>query len=357
MKQGKLQVIVGGQYGSEGKGAIAGYLAAKERDLLAIRTGGPNAGHTVVQDGDTWKLRSIPAAAVTNQAALLGISAGSEIDPAVLQAEGSLLDKNISGRLWNRLLIDRQATVILPIHPHQEREAELVDRIGSTGKGIGAARAARIMREAETWAQYMGRQTLVESALPMWSTGADVTKEARATLSRGGTVQIEAAQGYGLGLHAGFYPYCTSGDCRAIDALAAVGLSPWDPTVGELEVWVVFRVFPIRVAGNSGPMYQETSWPDLGLPEEFTTVTGKVRRVGMWDQTLADAAIEANGQKVRVALTMFDQLQQDAARVTRYEDLSDAARSRLDHFQNRLKWKTELVGTGPSTLIDLQVGG
>lgn len=341
---GKLQVIVGGQFGSEAKGHVAGYLASKESDLFAVRTGGPNAGHTVIWGGAEFKLRQVPAAAVTNETAIVGIASGSEIDPAVLQSEADMLESTLPQKLWHRLMIDPQATVIEPGHLNQEQA--LVMSIGSTGKGIGAARADRIMRTAKLWSDIAahhdpGRHQSV----------ADFAHE---VLKDDGTVQIEAAQGYGLGLHTGYYPQCTSGDCRAIDAMAAVGVSPWHPDVSELEVWVVFRVYPIRVAGNSGPLYGETSWAGLGLEREFTTVTGNERRVGLWDQRLANDAILANGKNVKVALMMFDQIAPEAKGVTDWNQLDRPVQDALSLFDDRVGNRIELVGTGPDSVIDLR---
>jgi len=134
-------------------------------------------------------------------------------------------------------------------------------------------------------------------------------------------VVIEGTQGYGLGLHAGHYPTCTSSDTRAIDFLAMAGVMPWAPGVDGVSIWLVARVFPIRVAGASGPLKGETTWEELGLPEERTTVTKKIRRVGEWDAELIRDAVVANGGgnfmnvksflpkgfEVLVALTMADQ--------------------------------------------------
>src|SRR5262249_25087084 len=133
----------------------------------------------------------------------------------------------------------------------------LVARIGSTGKGIGAARAARIMRTAP----------LVEDQKQWPTMVGDIADHIRARLRHNGNIQIEGTQGYGLGLHAGYYPYCTSSDCTAMHFMAMAGCPPWLVTPEELEVWVVFRTYPIRVAGNSGPLVRETTWEVVGQPE------------------------------------------------------------------------------------------
>lgn len=344
---GKVYVVVGGQYGSEAKGAIAGYLAAGESPLLAVRVAGPNAGHTIYDDaGRRWALRTIPVAAVTNPNAILAVGPGSELDLEVLEAEIEALEA-AGHKVKNRLIIDGQATVIE--EEHKYREAALVGRIGSTGKGIGAARADRIMRTA----------TLARDTDAVSEYTADVAGVARLNMDLGVDVMVEAAQGYGLGLHAGHYPQCTSSDCTAIDALSMAGVSPWRRYRGgesALEVWVVFRTYPIRVAGNSGPLQEEMQWADLGVPEELTTVTQKVRRVGGWDAQLARQAIEANGGPrsdcVRVALTMYDYIDPDAKGKTELNDLDPV---KLEPYEDDLGVPISLVGTSPTTIIDRRV--
>lgn len=354
---GKLTVVVGGQLGSEGKGAIAAYLGRYRApiDLATdyVRVAGPNAGHTVIgrerasdpaSDRRAYKLRAVPVGAVSNPHARLLVAAGSEVDRDVLAAELNELDEH-GYRASQRLAVDAQATLLTKKHTEREQAEGYTDRFGSTSKGIGAARMDRLARSAE-----------------LYGGDFDVTREAQATLAIGGHTVIEGTQGYGLGLHAGFYPYCTSSDCRALDFLAMAGISPWSNAVDQLEIWVVLRVFPIRVAGNSGPLVGETSWEALGLPAERTTVTNKVRRVGAWDPALACDAIEANGgrdsRNVHVALTMFDQAVPATAGLTSpYEDEWPAgARDALEQFEEDIAMPIELVGTGPDTVIDRRRG-
>ena len=305
----KLQVVVDGQYGSVGKGHIAGYLAAQEIAPLCIRVGGGNAGHSVVNPHSGLKhaLRQIPAGAVTNPRATLAIAAGSEVDYAVLANEVENLEAD-GIKIRDRLYIDPQATAVQDRHAAVEQEVGLTALCGSTGKGIGAARAERIMRQAELVGQIpeFGAYGRLEPTAPL--------ARMHETYS---AVQIEGTQGYGLGLHAGHYPFTTSGNCTAIDFLAAAQINPWTYVTLALEIFVVFRPHPIRVAGNSGPLLGETTWEALGLEPEYTTVTKKMRRVGAWDGKLATDAIAANGgysmirharNPVKVALTMADQI-------------------------------------------------
>lgn len=341
----KLQIVVGGQYGSEGKGAVAGYLSHTARPFVGVRVAGPNAGHTVYGRGPNgeesyaWRLRTVPVNAVTNPDSDIVIAAGSEIDVPVLEQELTDLDK-AGYEASARLLIDGQATVLEERHHDLETIDKMHERLGSTGKGIGAARADRILRKAQIWS----------------NTGhiaADTGKILNDALCDGATVCIEGTQGYALGLHAGRYPYCTSSDTRAIDFAAMAGVMPWADHVEEFEVYVVLRTYPIRVAGNSGPMNDETSWEELGFEPELTTVTKKVRRVAHWDPELAAEAVAGNGGSpvVRIALTMFDYEFPEIAGHTDPTELSFEMLDYIRAVEAQAGASVQLIGTGPTTMI------
>lgn len=343
----QVTVVVGGQYGSEGKGAVAGFLGRNmsTRDM-AIRVAGPNAGHTVYDSkGKEWKLRAVPVAAVTSRTCQLHIAAGSEIDLEVLLQEIHDLDQ-AGHQVTERLSVHPSATILEFRHRRFEGESGIVDRIGSTGKGIGAARAERIMRTAEV-AEY------VTGVL-----GPFLTEPGPLDLDGLHHVVVEGTQGYGLGLHTKQYPQVTSSDCRAIDFLGMAGIAPWSDRVSPLEILVVARTYPIRVAGNSGPLLGETTWDGLGLPEERTTVTNKVRRVGAWDSGLLHEAIQANGggswnSTVKLAITMLDQLFPEVAGKT--EEWGDEAVSWLLKVQDDMETDIAYVGTGPQTLTEVAI--
>lgn len=348
----KLQVVVDGQYGSTGKGAVCAYLARREHNphgLSAVRVAGPNAGHTAVDDsGHRWPLRQIPVAAVVNPNAHLYIAAGSEIDIPVLLKEVRALEDG-GHQIRERLLIDPMATIIEARHHHTEATDGLVERIGSTGKGIGAARADRIMRQAK-----LVRDTDLSDGFNIGDTVTQLQKD----LDHGVNVQIEGTQGYGLGLHHPNYPQVTSSNCRAIDFIAMAGINPWDAYVDDTEVWLVYRPYPIRVAGNSGPMLGETTWEALGLEQERTTVTQKIRRVGTWDTGLARAALLANGgpsDHVHVVLTMMDQCSPELAGCTDAETVlkDERAAAFINRVEEELNTSVVLVGTSDRTMVEL----
>lgn len=349
----ELTVVVGAQFGSEGKGAIAAHLTQNYGpDDVAIRVAGPNAGHTAYDSqGREWKLRCIPVAAVTSTDCQLYLAPGSEIDLEVLWAEIRMLEE-AGHNVTDRIRIHPSATILLERNINKERSAGLVNRIGSTGKGIGAARAERIMRTAPTWDDFVKDSAWWDLDKRLRAT--DLTLQHEFAWQAFENILIEGTQGYGLGLHTQFYPQTTSSDCRAIDFMAMAGISPWASGL-RTTIYLVARTFPIRVAGNSGPLEGETSWDRLGLPEERTTVTNKVRRVGAWDEQLVVDAIRANGggeyhPDVKIALTMVDQLFPEVRDQT---DLTEEALLHVNKVQRRLRTYVDMVGTGPQTVVEL----
>lgn len=364
-----IHAIVGGQYGSEAKGHVAAQLtmhlrqnATERRDIHLVRVGGSNAGHSAVDaTGVTWALRQIPAAAVVDREAWLYIAQGSEIDCDVLFDEIRSLDA-AGFDVSSRLIIDASATVVEPHHIEQESGSDINARTGSTQKGIGAARAARLMRQAKTAAQY---DRLRDTLGTMFHSFTDTSQLFRHRHDEGGHIVIEGTQGYGLGLHTVNYPQTTSGDCRTVDLLAQIGFVPLNPKRNRaIYTWLVFRTYPIRVAGNSGTMMGETSWDELSaatdgyIKPERTTVTKKIRRVAEWDSELARAAIAANGgagEHVKMCLMFADYLDPDIAGVSDHDTLCDVIDDQAADWvrarEMELGVPVTMLGTSPSTVV------
>lgn len=338
-----VHVVVGGQFGSEAKGHVTAWLSRQRPSPAVVRIGGPNAGHTVIDRGRPYRMRHVPVGFV-NPKSNLYIAPGSEIDPEVLWDEIDLLDNN-GYKVSERIAVDWSATMITD--RHKADEEELIPRIGSTAKGIGRARADRVMREAVTYGSSEWR----------YAPPTEVTAALRNELARGNDVIIEGAQGYGLGFHTEYYPYTTSCDCRAVDAMAAVGLSPWEPLIDKVQPWVVMRTYPIRVAGNSGPLEQEIDFTilshELGveIEPERTTVTNRIRRIGRWEPQLALSAIYANGGAVcNVVLTFLDYWYPELAG---RKDLPDHVLHRLNGLSQDIGAPIVAVSTGPNTMVML----
>lgn len=365
-----IDVVVGGQFGSESKGRVAAALAVKHglnhKPVLAVRVAGPNAGHVVRHEGADYAMRQIPVGFVNPEADLY-IAPGSEIDLQVLVGEIALLE-SAGFEITNRLSISPEATLIEGYHKTEEQRSELSEKLGSTAKGIGAARADRIWRRARRVQDVADELQGLSSGLQIQDIPINSLLYGREEF-RNWAIVIEGTQGYGLGLHAGYYPQCTSSDCRAIDFLAMAGVSPWAIQEGSygseqgLKIHLVVRPNPIRVAGNSGPLDGETSWAELGLAEEHTTVTKKVRRVGEYNANAVRRAVEANGiRRVAIAIAMFDHVVPEVAGMTRWREvlnLPDGAFARVQAAMAKfVDWGPGLddvlvgsIGTGPDSTI------
>ena len=155
------------------------------------------------------------------------------------------------------------------------------------------------------------------------------------------------------GPNAGHYPQCTSSNTRATDFLAMAGITPWHQGVELFGVWGATRVYPIRVAGNSGSLKGETSWDELGLDKEYTTVTKKERRVGEWDGPLVRDAVRANGvTQTMLALTMSDQKFPELAGKTGRTTLAELPID-VQHWVQQIEVETNaavaMVTTGEDT--------
>lgn len=358
MTDSNLHIVVGGCHGSEGKGGICGWLHSQHKYAWAARVGGPNAGHTVWKDGKRYALQQLPVAAVMDPACGLIIAAGSEVDLEILFREINEVQKGTGHEVGGRLIVDETATILTP--EHGATEAAITT--GTTGKGIGAARADRALRRAFLVGDLAEYQWNSETGSVARGDTQSMLRDAAAA---GDMILIEGAQGYGLGTHAGAYPFVTSGDCRAIDAMAACGLPPM-----AAQVWVVLRTYPIRIAGNSGPLKNETSWSELGLEPEITTVTKKIRRIGEWDWELARQSVQANGgANVQIALTFVDYWDRELAGMHTTntnlqpscnhdswsrEQLSDLLRAQINEIEERLDAPVSVLGTGPYTYIKLE---
>lgn len=360
-----IDVVVGGLYGSESKGRVTAaligliYQAQPDAYVTCIRVAGPNAGHIVwavppnarPQSGppkaEKFAMRQIPVGFVHPHCRLY-IGPGSEVNPDVLEYELNQLETAGYANIRERLYISPEATWLS--HDHISQESALVTTIGSTGKGIGAARADRIMRQAKRICDYPQVTELVPER--------NLT-ELHEQINQVGNerVVIEGTQGFGLGLHAGFYPHCTSSDCRAVDMIGYSGVSPWSHKDTLVNIHVVIRPFPIRVAGPSGPLAEETTWADLELPVEYTTVTQKPRRVGRFDPELVERAVKANGAgRTRLHLAMTDQLIPECKFMNSFHDLlvlSPESRKKLAQFLQSVpyNWQIRSLGTGPNSQI------
>jgi adenylosuccinate synthase len=336
-----LWVVVGGQYGSEGKGKVSAFITEQENIDICVRCGGPNSGHSLVNDyGKTIVLRQLPTGFINPRTRLL-IPAGALIDPVVLKQEIDFL------RLPSqRIGVDRKCFIIEEEDRDKERSLGMRERLSSTLCGVGAAQSRRVLRveDAKLAKNVVGDYPWLSEYL------IDVSEEVNTALDSQKKVLIEGTQGFGLSLyHSDHYPKTTSRDTTAAGFLSEVGLSPKLVT----EIVVVFRTFPIRVAGDqAGPLAHEINWEQLqresGYPhpiEERTSVTNKVRRVSRFDWHLARRAVAVN-RPTRLAVMGFDYLDFKNYQKTNLDDPGEKSAEFLQRFGIEIGG-INYIGTGP----------
>lgn len=349
MERGKLTVLVGGQYGSEGKGAVAAHVANDYQ--VHIRVGSPNAGHTIYWRGEKHVMQSIPCGWINPEAVII-IGRGALLNMKQFMKELVHILQYYPDFL-KRLIIDEDAG-ILDEKFHEEEggtEGEMHRRIGSTGEGVGPARIARLQRDPSKFRQF--KDVAKEYGLEQCMVKNTPEFVAHAQ-DHGHNVLIEGTQGSGLSLLHSYWPYCTSIDTNAAGIISEVGIAPSRVT----DVLMVVRTYPIRVAGNSGPMKDEIEWDEIvdsnGTPikPEKTTVTHKVRRIAEWDDDLFHQSCLLNAP-TEIALTFADYVDpyiygsDDPGRVKNSRALHD--------FMDRhdLLGKVKYIGTGPMTMVEV----
>lgn len=320
--QPNIDVLIGGQYGSEGKGNIAHYLAP-EYDVL-VRVGGPNAGHQVFMGKDVapYTFRQLPSGYLGNRDAKLVIGAGAVISLDVLLREIGELSVS-----YKDLLIDHQAMIIDQSDIDWEA-GTLKGAIGSTAQGTGAATARKILyRRPDTNVRLARDIPALKHYL------GDTVEYFASCLSRGKKIMLEGTQGTALSIHHGHYPHVTSRATTAAGCLAEAGLAARHVR----RVMMVCRTYPIRVgdsvAGNtSGYMSQEISFEDISsrsgisqetlISKEVGSVSGRKRRVAEFDWAQLRRSLLLNGG-TDIALTFADYIGVKNRNAYRYEQLTD----------------------------------
>lgn len=336
----KVTALVGAQTGSEGKGVVAHWMG-DEYDV-AVRTGAPNAGHSIVHKGKLYKMQTIPCG-WTEKNMQLVIGAGALIYLPLLFKELEMVAA-VDPSIYDRLLIDKNAGILEQRHHDEEGgvKGEMHARIGSTGEGVGPARRDRIMRDPAKFRLAGDCEELRGKNLNI----VDTVSFLNASIKKRAAVLLEGTQGSGLSLIHGPWPYTTSSDTNAAQLAADAGIPPQHVS----DVVLVARTYPIRVAGNSGPMGKEVTWDEMSKRVgrevvEFTTVTKKIRRIGEWDETLFAKAVKLNAP-TWVALTFMDYLSPEDHNVQSFSKLHKPALKFINYVERSFKVKVKLVGTG-----------
>jgi adenylosuccinate synthase len=379
-------VIVGAQWGDEGKGKIVDLLA-QDSDLVCRYQGGPNAGHTIVVEGETYKIRQIPTGIIAGKPSAIG--AGCVVDPDVLVAE--LDDLEARGMRTEGLVsVSGNAHLIMPWHVALDgaRERRLGNlQIGTTRRGIGPAYADKATRigirvqdlldpkilrqkielavaEKNVWLERVyGLEPFDPESVLADATAhadrlapyvADTSLLVDRALRAGDRVLFEGAQGTLLDLDHGTYPFVTSSSPIAAGAAVSFGIGPnrIDEVVGVSKAYVT-RVgegpFPSEIEGPAQERVRE-------LGREFGTVTGRDRRCGWLDLVALRFAVRVNGI-TSLALTKLDVLSSfaEVPVCVRYAlpdgsetDEFPAHQSDFHHcrpvFETLPGWQTELDG-------------
>ena len=344
---GWVDVIVGGQYGSEGKGQIAAHLAG-DYDLL-VRVGGPNAGHKVFELPEPYTHHQLPSGTRRTSRPDLLIGPGAVLNvPAMLK---EIAECNVDP---SRLHIDHSAMVIL--EEDYKTERDLVRDIGSTGQGVGAATSRRILqRNKET---KLAKD--IPDLAPYLCDALDVMSK---TFAANGRVCLEGTQGTGISLYHGNYPYVTSRDTSVSGCIAEAGIPPSKVR----RVVMVCRTYPIRVEspqdGTSGPMSQEISLKTVsersGIPldelerTERTSTTDRRRRIAEFDWRLLRKASMLN-RPSDIALTFSDYLTIKNRSAKRFEQLHPDTINFIQEVERVSGARVSLISTGfnPRSIID-----
>lgn len=339
-----VDVVVGGEYGSEGKGHIASYLAP-EYDVL-VRVGGPNAGHTVLDYPSTYTFHHLPSGTKASGAELV-IGPG-----AVVDVEGLLREITDCGVGPDRLSIAPQVMVIEP--GDREGEGDLVRDIASTGSGVGAATARRIMGRSKKLVKHEVRLAHeVADLKPFVRETQEVLEKAFAS---GRKILLEGTQGSGLSLYHGRYPHVTSRDTTVAGTLAEAGISPRHVR----RIVMVCRTYPIRVGDapetgeTSGYMSQPITWEEVsdrsGIPveelhsRELTSTTKRERRVAEFDWELIRRSAYLNGP-TDIALTFADYIKKKNEEARRFERLTEDTIRFINEIERVTSATVSLIST------------
>lgn len=321
-----VDLLLGLQWGDEGKGKIVDVLTSKY-DIIARFQGGPNAGHTLEFDGIKHVLRTIPSG-IFHKTAINIIGNGVVIDPVVFQKEIEGLEK-FNMDIYAKLLISRKAHLILPTHRLLDAASEASKgkaKIGSTLKGIGPTYMDKTGRnglrigdiELEDFKErYRALADKHEAMIAFYDvnlqynlsemeeefftaieelkklTFIDSEEYLNKALKEGKSILAEGAQGSLLDVDFGTYPFVTSSTTTAAGACTGLGIAPNKVK----EVFGIFKAYTTRVGSGPFPteLFDETGATMAKVGNEFGSVTGRARRCGWLDLVALKYAVQVNG--------------------------------------------------------------
>ncbi len=320
----KVDVLLGLQWGDEGKGKVVDVLTPRY-DVVARFQGGPNAGHTLEFEGQKYVLRSIPSGIFQGDKVNI-IGNGVVLAPDLFMDEAKELEKS-GHELKNRLHISKKAHLIMPTHRLLDAANEAAkgkNKVGTTGKGIGPTYTDKISRNglrvgdildnfAEKYAAHKARHLEMLKALNYtdfditevekhWMEGVEYMKqfqlvdsehEVNNLLKEGKSILCEGAQGTMLDVDFGSYPFVTSSNTICAGACTGLGLGP--NRIGE--VYGIMKAYCTRVGAGPFPteLFDETGDKIRSIGHEYGAVTGRERRCGWIDLVALKYSIMVNG--------------------------------------------------------------
>lgn len=311
-------IVLGAQYGDEGKGKLVDLIAEKAHFVCRVQ-GGNNAGHTIWVAGKKVVTHLIPSA-ILRPDCRVGLGAGMVIDPLAWQEEFEMLRSLGVNMNSSRLFVDPRAQIILPYHRlmDRKRESDSATRgasIGTTGRGIGPAYASRAFREGPRVCDLVAeggldaffrksphleegfdssvRASFDAIAKMLRPHVRDVASEANDVLDAGQKLLIEGAQGAMLDVAFGSYPYVTSSSLVAGSCPGNLGIPPW--RIGN--ILGVVKAYSTRVGNGPfvGELHGELEEKIRKVGGEFGSTTGRPRRVGWLDLVALRYFVRING--------------------------------------------------------------
>ena len=356
-------VIIGAQWGDEGKGKIVDYLA-KDAKYVVRYSGGPNAGHTIVVDGKQFALHQVPSGILYSDKKVF-LGAGMVIDPEALFEELKMIKDN--GVDWEgRVFISDRAHLILPRYRQmdKDRDASRKRPIGTTGRGIGIAYSEKAHRDGLRLADLDWTEKLADlekEDLDYLDKYKEQLLQMRVDLTqkmwefRKENILFEGAQGAMLDIDSGTYPYVSSGASCAAGAATGCGIGPHNLD----HILGVFKAYETR--GGNGPMpteFNATSEGELcqyvrDTGREYGVTTGRARRCGYLDLVALRYACRVNSldSLVLTHLDIYDAMDQIEACVgyeingkivTDFPANIDQLNSAKPILQKFSGWKTSL---------------
>ena len=327
MQQNKLDVVLGLQWGDEGKGKVVDVLTPSYK-VVARFQGGPNAGHSLVFDGDSFVLHTVPSG-IFREGTVNVIGNGVVIDPVILMEEVSQIEKR-GIDVSRKLILSKRAHLILPTHRYLDAASESAmgkAKIGSTLKGIGPAYSDKTGRNGlrvgdllqdnfrELYEAHKQRHLQLLQQYPpfqspfnfeeyerQWFEAVEQLKRfpvidtevyVNQALAEGTPILAEGAQGSLLDIDFGTYPYVTSSNTMSAGVCTGLGVAP--SRVGK--VFGIFKAYCTRVGSGPFPteLFDEDGEKLRAIGHEYGATTGRPRRTGWLDMVALKYAVMMNG--------------------------------------------------------------